>query len=379
MKPSLLALLAFACAWETQTARALEPPELILEVIPIKYARAADLATALLKMTTNGVAATPAAATGSASLPPAIPGRPMVLANALQQTGMPSIVADERTNSLLIHATREDLRRLKEAISQLDVASIQISIEVAIMEVEEGISNVPAIGLAQGKTPGPGNSGFESGSLNRSNALSLTTFVPLADANAAGTEPHGFGYLAKPARDFDSLVSALAGDSRFKILQRPRIQTSDGVAASMFVGQAKPTNDDSSSSATSPSTIQQQLIGVTFEVTPVINPDGCVVMDIHQKIDRLDGTVMIENVGEVPVTSSTEAQAKVVVRNRETVLLGGFGEAPKPNALTGPARAKDLPLPGAPVSGSSASAARKEIIVLVRPTILPKSEAATER
>jgi general secretion pathway protein D len=356
MKPLLLALSVFACARGAQASTALEPSELIVEVIPIKYARAADVSTALLKMSTNGVVATPAAATRNANPSLAIPGSPMVLADAPQNTGMSSIIADERTNTLLIHATRENMRRFKEAISQLDIAAVQVLIEAAIIEVEDHDTNIPALVLGEGKTPEPGN--------------------------AAAAEPHGFGYLAKPDKDFDSLLSTLAGDSRFKILQRPRIQTSDGVRASMFVGQMQPSSTHSSSqtgATGSDSSSRPSPIGVTFEVTPVINKDGYVIMDIHQKIDRLTGTVTIANVGEVPVTSTTEAQTKVTVRDRETVLLGGLREAPLSATNSGTSLPEQIPLLDAPASRSSPHAASKEILVLIRPTVLPKREAALER
>jgi type II secretory pathway component GspD/PulD (secretin) len=73
-------------------------------------------------------------------------------------------------------------------------------------------------------------------------------------------------------------------------------------------------------------------IGVTLEVTPLINPDGLVVMEIHQRIDSFAGNVEIANVGQVPITTSKEASAKVSVRDHDTVILGGMIETDKNNS-----------------------------------------------
>ena len=105
-------------------------------------------------------------------------------------------------------------------------------------------------------------------------------------------------------------------------------------------------------------------------------PDGLVIMDIHQKIDRVVGSTNIANVGEVPITSSTEVQAKVVVRDRETILLGGMMETDNIRTHSGVPLLKDIPLLGSLFRSSSARMERNELIVLIRPTILPVAEAA---
>lgn len=352
MKLLLLALAVALSALGAQTSVASKPSEIVSEVIPIKYARAADVAAALLK-TTNGVA------TGE-----------------IQDPGQPSIIADERTNSLLISATREDVLRFKDAISRLDIAAVQVLIEAAIIQVPGSGSSTQGMSYLGAETPGPGNYAFGAGALSRSNMLSLTRLFPTAETNAATNQPSGFEYLAQPGTDLDVMLPALASDSRVKILQRPRIQTSDGVPASLFVGEARPypTGTGSGTGASSgDSSTQQVLIGVTFEVTPFVKPDGSVIMDIHQKIDQLAGTTNIANVGEVPITSSTEARAKVVVRGRETILLGGLMETVNPRTPSGVPLLKDIPLLGALFRSSSARPAPNEILVLIRPTILPGS------
>jgi general secretion pathway protein D len=257
----------------------------------------------------------------------------------------------------------------------------QVLIEAVILQITASGSNSLGTSYLARETQIPENPSFGAGALSRSNLLSISRFDPIAGTNAASAPTSGFEYLAKPCTDLDSMVQALTSDSRVRILQRPRIQTSDGVRASLFVGESRPysTNTGAGGAASSGySSIQQLQVGVTFEVTPVIKPDGIVMLDIHQKIDRVVGTTNIVNVGEVPITSSTEAQAKVVVHNRETILLGGIMETDNTRTPSGVPVLKDIPLLGSLLRSSSARMERNELIVLVRPTILPVSEAAVE-
>ncbi len=124
------------------------------------------------------------------------------------------------------------------------------------------------------------------------------------------------------------------------------------------------------------SSIQQLEIGVTLEVTPLINPDGLVVMDIHTKIDSFDGNVTIENVGDVPITSDKEASAKVSVRDHDTIILGGLIETDQNKNNSGVPFLMDIPLLGYLFRSSHKDQTRNELIVLIRPTVLPSPEIA---
>ena len=115
---------------------------------------------------------------------------------------------------------------------------------------------------------------------------------------------------------------------------------------------------------------------MTLEVTPLINPDGLVVMDIHQTIESANGTVNIVNVGDVPITSRKEAAAKVSVRDRDTIILGGLIETSKNKSSSGVPFLKDVPYLGYAFRQPPEKEIRNELIVLIRPTVLPTPEIA---
>jgi general secretion pathway protein D len=297
----------------------------------------------------------------------------------IQVIGQTKIISDERTNSLLIYASKEDMKTIKHIIEQLDIVLAQVLIEAVIIEVSLDDSRNLGVSYQEAKGHGLGHYFNGIGGVNNGNMLSQSSFLSGAATNAAGNLPGGFSYLAHLGQDLDVTLTAVASDSRAKVLQRPVIQTSHGMEANIFVGESRPYPTGSyygGGAYGGYSSIQQMQIGVTLDVTPLINVDGLVVMQISQQIDNVSGTVNMPNVGDVPITSSKSASAQVSVRDHETIMLGGLIETTKNQSASGVPVLKDLPLLGVLFRSSSRSEARNELIVLIRPTVLPTPEVA---
>jgi general secretion pathway protein D len=399
------------------------PSEFVSEVIPIKYAKASDIAAALNSLSSGGGGATMGGggATGTrgtrttgmnrtgttggypgqttpgmgvmpgatTTTPTGAPGSSFssrlqnIISRAsasgeIQVLGQTKIISDERTNSLLIYAGKEDMKTIKEIVAKLDIVLAQVLIEAAIISVTLTDSRDLGVSYLEQQPHGVGNYFKGLGAINNGNTLSQSPLVSAA-TNAASSLPSGFSYLASFGQDLDVSLTAAAANSRAKILQRPRIQTSHNEPASLFVGESRPYPTSSyygGGGYGGYSSIQQLQIGVTIEVTPLINPDGLVVMDIHTKIDSFEGNVTIQNVGDVPITSSKEAQAKISVRDHDTIILGGLIETDKNNNASGVPLLMDIPLLGYLFRSSHADESRSELIVLIRPTVLPTPEIA---
>lgn len=294
------------------------------------------------------------------------------------------IIADERTNSLLIFANKQDMAMIKHIISQLDVVLAQVLIEAIIMEVS--LDDSMNVGLSYQQQPKKlgGDVRTVGGVINNNNFLNPTIGNLFAGAtNATGPIissglPGGFSYFGTIGNSFDVALTAAARDSRVNVLSRPKIQTSHAVPASLFIGQTVPyvtgtyfggINSGSSSQ------YQQKEVGITLDVLPLINPDGLVVMDIQQNIEQLGTPINIDG-NDVPTTTKRMAAAKVAVRDRETIVLGGFISTSKTKSKSGVPYLKDIPLLGALFRNRSDTGQRVELMVFLRPTVLPTPEAA---
>src|SRR5206468_3052278 len=252
-----------------------------------------------------------------------------------------------------------------------------VLIEAVMIEVN--LNDAHSLGVSYLQHPLTSGKATVVGSINNNSFLNDNNFVLGAGSNATGALPSGFSYLFHWNQDLDVALTAVASDSRARILQRPRIQTSHNEPATLFVGESRPYPTASyygGGAYGGYSSIQQLQIGVTLEVTPLINPDGLVVMDIHQTIESANGSVTIANVGDVPVTSRKEAAAKVSVRDHDTIILGGLIETSKSRNGSGVPFLKDIPLIGYAFRSTSDKETRNELIVLIRPTVLPTPEVA---
>jgi len=165
------------------------------------------------------------------------------------------------------------------------------------------------------------------------------------------------------------------------VIQKPRIQTSHATPAALFIGSTVPYVTSTyygGGFGGGPSSSYQQLrVGIGLNVTPFINPDGLVVMRIEESIDEISGSTDITGVGAVPTTSSRTLSAEIAVHDRETVLLGGFIRNSDQKSKSGVPWLKDIPVLGPLFSSRSNTKERKELIVLMRPTVLPTPAAAS--
>jgi general secretion pathway protein D len=313
-------------------------------------------------------------------------------ADAIQVFGQTKIIADQRSNSLLVFATRQDMENIKHVISQLDVLLSQVLIEAIIMDVTIGNSFNFGVSVAQNKTrlagsdanPINGAGGMNNGQPFANFLRGATAATNLFPGNTTGTLPsdHNFSYFGSIGPSWDVAVQAAESDSHASIIQRPRIQTSQAKPAQFFVGETKPyvtqTYNNSYSGGYGGSSYSQLSVGVELDVTPFINPDGLVVMDIQQEIDDFNGTTTIAGVGDVPNTIKRTLNTEIAVKDRDTVMLGGFIKSDKANSKQGVPLLQDIPWLGNLFSSRSDSKDRKELIVLMRPTVLKTPEIAAQ-
>jgi general secretion pathway protein D len=312
-------------------------------------------------------------------------------AGQFQLFGQTKIIADERTNSLLVFANDDDMKMIKDIISKLDVVLAQVLIDAIVMEINlTGTESTGVSYLVQrqnaGSFAGAGGinnlssaaTSFLSGSTSATNGTTGATTTTASGSTLANL-PGGFSYFAKFGNDLNVVLEAVAGDSRVNVLSRPRIQTSHAVPADLFIGNTVPyvTGTYNYGYGSGPSSQYTQLeVGIHLQVLPLINPDGLVVMDIQADVEQLGPGVQIAGVGSVPTTTKREAGAKVAVRDGETIILGGFISDSRTISDSGIPYLKDIPVLGNLFKSKSTQNLRTELIMLMRPTVLPTPAAA---
>ena len=291
----------------------------------------------------------------------------------IQILGDAQIIPDLGSNSILVFANKRDMEMIKKIIEKLDSVQPQVLIEAIILEVT--LNDSFSSGVSYSKT------GITSG--NSTGGAIVNNGTPWADPSGlnnltdmASATGGGFSYLGSIGNSFDVALNLASSDSKVNILSRPRIQTAHAKEASFFVGQTRPivTGTFNNISGNS-SQYQQTEIGIELTVYPLINPEGLVVMEILQDVETLGEEVRIDN-NDVPTTVLSSASATVAVRDRETIILGGFIQSTRNKSNSGVPWLRNIPVLGNLFGSRSKDNTRRELIILIRPTVLATPEAA---
>ena len=342
-----------------------------LFVIRLKHARAADVAATVNQLFGGGgeFSGSSGLSTGTLSdelrrnvVPPAgapsptgsAPG-PAARSSAL--SGSVTIVPDELTNALLIRASQADFDVLNEAVSQLDIRPLQVLIEVLIVEARHNRSLAFGAGFVlppQGVDQGDGT----------------------VDAKVTGAS---LGDLVIRLMNLghaqiDATLSAAASRGDIEIISRPVLLASNNTEARFLVGSQRPFVQVSRSLPTDAPTrdqvVQYKDVGTRLTVRPTINQDGYVSLLIQQEINQATSEVAFD----APVISTREAATRVLVRDGQTIVLGGLRDHQRDVTRGGVPFLSELPIIGGLFGSASRQTSETELYLFLTPRIL-KSDA----
>lgn len=392
-------------------------PEVIVRVLPLEYAKAEEIASILNDFI--GAAKSEAKMGAAAAKAPAVgegveePARSRVIEDYIAQrvaaadrmrqvvgeekakigqlSPNTKILADKRTNSLLLMGTKADIAALEEVIDRLDTMLAQVLIEAVILEVnlsrgiEYGIDWLQRSMTAYNdRKAGPGGVLVREPifSFGGGQRLADTTF---RDASTVGRNDPllGIGGLTYYTTIFDlnldMVLRMAASSSDARILSTPVILTTDNTEAKIVVGEERPvvTSTSVSSAGQQTSSYQYRSIGINLTVTPRINPQRFVVMEVTQTADNVGGFEVIDG-NRVPVITKREMQAQIAVPSRSTIVLGGLVSTDRRNARAKVPILGDIPIIGTLFRSDTRNNNRTELLVLLTPYVLMTPEEARQ-
>lgn len=241
-----------------------------------------------------------------------------------------TITADPATNSLLISASPQDFATLKRVIEQLDVRRRQVYVEAMILEVSVDRIRELGIELQGGFSiagQGVGLGRVNLGNLNQvlTDPGSLSGLLLAAASNQTIELPDGSRIPAKIA-----LLRAAQGSRDINVLSAPTLLTTDNEEAEILVGQNVPFVASRATNATQLdnlfATVERQDVGITLRITPQISEGKHVRLDIYEEVSAIVPTS--PSVGDPnlvgPTTSVRSAATTVVVKDEQTVVIGGL-------------------------------------------------------
>jgi general secretion pathway protein D len=338
-----------------------------LFVVRLKHARAADVAATVNLLFGGGGEFSGAAGISAGTLsqeleknvvPPQapqqapLPGPPRTQSATANLHGSVTIVPDQLTNSLLVRASPEDFEVLTQAIDQLDIRPLQVLIEVLIVEARHDRNfslgadlNLPPQGIGDDGTLGATLTGGGLGDL-------VIRIMRL-------------GHL-----DLDALLRTSQSKGDVEIVSRPVLLASNNTEARFLVGSQRPFVQVSRSLPTDApardQVVQYRDVGTKLTVRPTINQDGYVSLVIQQEISAATSETQFD----APVISTREASTQVLVRDGQTIVLGGLRDQQKDRSQGGVPVLSGLPIVGGLFGSASRRSNTTELYLFLTPRIL---------
>ncbi|MBN1344497.1 MAG: hypothetical protein JXQ73_17540 [Phycisphaerae bacterium] len=288
-----------------------------------------------------------------------------------------SVVADEKSGSLLVSASPRYESQVMKMIADLDRPPAQVMVQVLIAEVtlddrvEMGLE-FAVQDLLFSETAYVGN----NNTIKAPNGN--YDFVVGTDLGAAGSTLGGFSFTIT-GEDFNFLLRALQIEGRLEVLSRPQIMAEDNQKASISIGQEVPFVQGST--VTSGGNIQTQVsyekVGIILDVTPRINPDGYVSLDVAPEISAItDSSVQVSAGVFAPIFNKREAETSVTVKDGETVVIGGLITTENEHRESKLPIIGDIPGLGNLFRTTVSSKTKTELLIVLTPVVVKNEREA---
>lgn len=293
-----------------------------------------------------------------------------------------SIQAHNETNSLVINAPPAIYRNIQQAIDKLDIRRQQVLIEAIIAEVS--IDNSKELGVDWfAPIAGDSDDGIVGGSFTGSTLPNLGAEEPLDVFGSLLSGGLNLGYLnfgtgnnGEQIFKFGGLLKAIGVNGNNNILSTPSVVTLNHQEASLSVGQEVPfvtgqfSNTGSSNSEGSPNpftTIQREDVGLSLTVTPHINDGGQIVVDIAQEISSIDATA----VSAVDlVTKKRTLSTSVMIPDDSILVLGGLIDDSVQETIRKVPVLGDIPLIKNLFRTKKRTRTKRNLMIFIHPRIL---------
>ncbi|MFH2139031.1 MAG: secretin N-terminal domain-containing protein [Candidatus Omnitrophota bacterium] len=261
------------------------------------------------------------------------------------------VFVDERTNGIVVRAVAETIEKVDMLMKSWDMRSAQVLIEAKILEVS--FDNTKGVGVT-----------WEYQSDTVKDSVGVSASLPVS---VSGGGIFKVGTLS--ADEYAVTIQALESSTNTNILSNPRIVVLDNTEANILVGSAEPylvTYIDKESNTQTEET-KFIDVGVKLNVTPKISKDDFITLKIHPEVSSARRVAEVNNALAV---DTTQADTTVVIKDGETIVMGGLIKDTTSKIRTKVPILGDIPLIGLLFRSYVDTKVKKEIVVFITPHIL---------
>jgi len=249
-----------------------------------------------------------------------------------------AVSALERDSAVVVVATADKHEEVRRALSILDVAGVQVSIETAVVDIS--MTRLRELGLSWG-VGGPSQGDSQAG-------VRITV-----------------GEAVIVAR-----LSALVSQGQARVIASPRVTTRSGEKASVSLGEDVPIPQRDSNGNI---TYSFRRVGVGLDITPRVAGDGMVTVDLGLRVEQVLEFLSTPT-GPVPRIGAREVRSSVRVRDGDVLVVGGLITRQERESTVKVPLLGDIPVIGSLFRLTTRSESESEVIFLIRPRVVGRSE-----
>lgn len=316
-----------------------------------------------------------------------VPGAVGAPVSPFESAGGITITPDKATNSIVIAASPSDFQNLSQILKQLDKRRKQVFVEAMIIEATiDKLIDIGAKWRATAKHNGDpvliggvgqidssalqsvisGLAGFTLGGMGSFMNIPLTSVIN-GQPTTSNLNVPGFAALFSLSEFKDSI----------NVLSTPQVLTSDNKEAEIVVGENVPfigkRERDITTSTTVMNSVERKDVGITLRITPQITEGDYVKLDIFQEISSLkqDSETILTSIG--PTTTKRSTKTSVVVKDNNTVVIGGLMQEKDDVNVTKIPVLGDIPVLGYLFKQKSVGKTKTNLLVFLTPHIVKEA------
>lgn len=334
-------------------------------------------------MTKDATKTTTSTSKSAAQKKAGLPGAPGTqgstsAAAGLGLAGEPLLIADDDRNIVVVRALPADYPRVIKMLERLDNMPRQVLIEVLVAEIT--LSKGFEFGVewwARQHQFTVGDAEFQQGvgtNFGTINAKDVTL------DKAAGSLLTGLNYTIKSTNDkFFGLLRTIAKNTDVTILSSPQVLVLNNETATVNVGKEVPIitdmyrNLDATTQANSigSQSVQYKDVGVILEVSPKINSNGIIIIDVSQQVNDVAET---DATTGSPIILKREVQTKLAVKDGQSILMGGLISKKDDKTASGIPYLMDAPLLGWLFKYKKKNNDKTELVIMISPHVIDSEE-----
>lgn len=275
------------------------------------------------------------------------------------------VMEEKRSSMLVVSDADYHVRTIDSVIRRLDQPQEQIMIEIRMFETTLGDGQNVGVGLPTAVT---GKTFDARNPDDPGTSTDYTALAPLEDK----LQNLIMGKLSVDRLMFS--LNFLKTQTNSKLLSNPKILTLNHQKAEIAVGTTVPVRTISRSAAGDIITFTDKNVNVHLKVTPRIHPDSTITLLIEPTIEDIIGYVG-EGDNRQPIISSRKARTQVVVKNEESIVLGGLLKEVEVDETSKVWLLGDIPLLGKLFTTKSKEKKKTDLLIFITPHIIRQTAA----